>query len=411
MSTAATRWTELTRNGALGRRAAIHGVRTSESDFDSDSIFGAWRSARVAVPVVLGLAGASFALLLGQATPPSIVCTLMLLAAGAASAHYLNRAHIADLVKAMRAGADDSSHLRKLCERGLPVWARQIQTSRETADQAMANLTRNFGDMVERLSATLSAAKYSVSDENGRAEDVVAIINRSEAQLARVVEVLQELHHSKDAILEQVRGYAGSLQDMAADVRQIALQIRLLALNGAIEASRAGEAGKAFAVVVGEMRQLSGLSSEMGDRISKKVDAVNASLAGMFGDGASIDAEAASIEKAGRDVESVTARFKDLTNGLSHSIRTMEAEGEQIKVQISDALVDFQFQDRISQILNHAALGMTRLGDAAERREEEALSVEAWLGEMASSYTTHEEFDNLQGKARGTRAAHGVTYF
>jgi methyl-accepting chemotaxis protein len=105
------------------------------------------------------------------------------------------------------------------------------------------------------------------------------------------------------------------------------------------------------------------------------------------------------------------ARFRSLTTGLADSIRTMENEGERIREQISDSLVDFQFQDRVSQILGHAAQSMTRLGAAAERRAEEGQSVEAWLDELASNYTTHEEFDNLQGKARGAGAAQGVTFF
>ncbi len=361
--------------------------------------------------LMLGIAGAAAILAFGEASLASFLTGIVLVGASATGGRYLQRSHQASLATAKRAGADDPAQLRELCVRGLPVWARQIQTSREAADQAVANLTRNFGDIVERLSATLSAAKYSVSGKDGQAQDVVAAIQQSEAQLARVLAVLEELHRSKDSILDQVRSYAGSLQEMAADVRQIALQIRLLALNGAIEASRAGEAGKAFAVVVGEMRQLSGQSAEMGDRISKKVDAVNASLAGMFGDDASTDADAASIEKAGRDVESVMTRFRSLTTGLADSIRTMENEGERIREQISDALVDFQFQDRVSQILSHAAQSMTRLGAAAERRAEKDQSTEAWLGEMASSYTTHEEFDNLQGKARGSSAVQGVTYF
>jgi methyl-accepting chemotaxis protein len=408
MSAAATRWTGANRKDASLLIAASSGGAAAG---EPGSVFDGWRSVQFAMPLALGVASAVALLVFGEASLASSLCALLLLGASAIGGRHLHRSHMAGLIDARRAGADDPAHLRRLCVRGLPVWARQIQTSRESADHAVASLTRNFGDIVERLGATLTAAKYSVSGRDGQAEDAVAAIQQSEAQLARVVEVLGELHRSKDSILEQVRSYAGSLQEMAAEVRHIALQIRLLALNGAIEASRAGDAGKAFAVVVGEMRQLSGQSAEMGDRISKKVDAVNASLAGMFGDDVSTDAEAASIEKAGRDVESVMARFRSLTTGLADSIRTMENEAERIREQISDALVDFQFQDRVSQILSHAAQSMTRLGAAAERRAEEGRSVEAWLDELASNYTTHEEFDNLQGKARGAGAAQGVTFF
>ncbi|PJN86193.1 chemotaxis protein, partial [Bacillus velezensis] len=68
------------------------------------------------------------------------------------------------------------------------------------------------------------------------------------------------------------------LQGMAESVSYIAGQTNLLALNAAIEAARAGEAGRGFAVVADEVRKLSMQSNDTGKNISTSVAQIVAEL-------------------------------------------------------------------------------------------------------------------------------------
>jgi methyl-accepting chemotaxis protein len=371
-----------------------------------------WKSHFLAAPVGLGLAGAMLLLALAGPSGESLFWSALLVGSATVLGRHLSVLHRRELEKRLPAKARERSPLGELFSKVCPVWERQIATCRQTADDAVTELARNFSGMVERLEATLSASKNASSAMGGAGTGIVAVINRSEVDLAKVIDTLRALQRSTAAILGRVGEYAGNLTEMAADVQQIALQIRLLSLNGAIEAARAGEPGKAFAVVVGEMRRLSSESAEVGTRISKKVEVVNQALADMVLDrDVSKGRDAASIEGAKREIDAVLDRFKGLTAGLHHSVEIMERESEALKERISGALTTFQFQDRVSQILAHVSDGMSRLGTSVARGEDDLADSGAWIDEIASGYTADEEFDNLRGTRSDKRAEHGVRFF
>ncbi|MFQ5774307.1 MAG: methyl-accepting chemotaxis protein [Kiloniellaceae bacterium] len=75
--------------------------------------------------------------------------------------------------------------------------------------------------------------------------------------------------------LERLRGEIGKVGKVAQQIEAIARQTNLLALNATIEAARAGEAGKGFAVVAGEVKQLSGQTSQATKEIVELLQSLN----------------------------------------------------------------------------------------------------------------------------------------
>ncbi len=372
-----------------------------------------WKSPYFAGPAGLGLAAGAAVLVFGAGGVVDAASAAILLIVAAGAGHLLHCAHFAELRQKTRevesCRTSEPSRLRELCLQLFPIWARQIRTSREIVEQEIANLTTSFSDMVDKLGATLATSRRALAAEGAGDRSIVSIISRSEAELGAVVGTLRELQQN---ILSEVTSYAAHLQDMAYDVRQIALQIRLLALNGSIEAARSGEAGKTFGVVVAEMQRLSNMSAEMGARISKRVETVNGAIAGIFsGAGQGAASEASLIDKAGQDLENVMRRFRGLTTDLSDSMQVMERDGEVLRDQISDALVALQFQDRISQIMAHVIGNVEKLHDAIVEQAEDARNIDAWLDEMEHAYSVPEEFANLRGESKRHHRPSGVTYF
>jgi hypothetical protein len=126
--------------------------------------------------------------------------------------------------------------------------------------------------------------------------------------------------------MEQIRNGLGDIRSILGEMESISKQTNLLALNAAIEAARAGEAGRGFAVVADEVRQLSGRTSQFSHQIRLRVGTVGDSVAG---------AETTINELASKDlnhsfqakqqVEEQMQQMKQTHDGLRAGVEHMRA--------------------------------------------------------------------------------------
>ena len=369
-------------------------------------------------PAALGLGGtAVLVFALGFTTAGATFATIFA-AATLATASRLYVLSGKDIRRASQAAAiktparSEDLALRELCKRAMPVWVKQLETSRRAGDQAVDELSRLFGGTVRRLSNAVAASRGAVSEVTGDG-GMLSTIDRSDADLRHIAETLGNLQAAKDAVLDEVKRYAKDLKEISQTVQHIALQVRLLSFNAAVEAARAGEAGKSFSVVAAEMRELAGMSAEAGATMTRKVEMIeriDQTLADMFRATAGSHAtDAGTIAQADAAIRDVTERFKRLTTVLSNTVEVMESESESVGREISDALVQLQFQDRVSQIVDHVAANCASLTQSVQKGS--AIDADRWMKDMALEFSTHEEFDNLGGKAGSARKTETLTFF
>jgi methyl-accepting chemotaxis protein len=125
---------------------------------------------------------------------------------------------------------------------------------------------RSVADLADRATELRASSESSVSHTasgSREAEVMAAKMNHAQALIERSAELMRELNDQNRQIRE-----------IAAAINEIASQTHLLALNAAIEASHAGESGRGFAVVSGEIRKLAESSQQSTEQISMILEGI-----------------------------------------------------------------------------------------------------------------------------------------
>jgi len=292
------------------------------------------------------------------------------------------------------------SALEEVFVDALPILIKQIASSKSLTETEIANLSERFAGM------TASISELQASQQAGGGDLVQDLLTNSKSVLNGVISELNVLNEAKVTILNQVKqlsSHTEQLDGMAKEVRDIADNINLLSLNAAIEAARAGEHGRGFAVVADEVRRLAQTSSDAGNRISKTTESITSSISATLkiaeksGDNysESISASEGYIDKVLSDIEETLNTFKAQTDALSQG-------NEQVQAEIYSVITALQFQDRVTQILEHAEHNLGDICAMVEShknvnlkdRNAELITVENMVESMAQRYTMPEELEN-----------------
>jgi len=306
----------------------------------------------------------------------------------------------------------------------LPIILNQIDMSKEHTEQEVESLSERFAAMTSKISE-LNSSQAQGDDKHS----IDALLQGSKAILNGVTGELSALNDAETKIINEVRqlsSFTADLDSMAQDVRNVADNINLLSLNAAIEAARAGEHGRGFAVVADEVRNLAQSSSETGIRISKTVDDINTAMTATlkFAEKTS-ETEGESIQKSESYIEEVLTDIENTLNSFKEQAENLTEGNEQVQQEIYSVLTALQFQDRVSQMLEHAKHNLQDLFDVIDSqkqialvvRDPESIQVGRIMEKMELRYTMPEELLHHQASIAGEgviseeETADDITFF
>jgi len=253
----------------------------------------------------------------------------------------------------------------------------EIERTRELIRESVGKLGGSF-DALNRKSRQQSevvARMIDRTDGQNGGVDVSRFALQASQQMEQLVEALEAVAGQSGTTVTHIDAMAEHLDGIFAlleDVKSIADQTNLLALNAAIEAARAGEAGRGFAVVADEVRNLSERSTAFNEQIRKLAHSSKDSIARVRDTVSQMASRDLDRSRGARsEAAAMLERVEGINRGLGNGMREIAECGRAIDSSVAEAVRSLQFEDIATQALGAANVHLDRLH--AINREASAL--------------------------------------
>ncbi len=263
---------------------------------------------------------------------------------------------------------------------------RSVQDARSTADQSAAIASQTSAgmhqqyrevDQVATASNEMSATAQDVARSAAQAADAARGADHATREglgvIGRTTSAIEQLSSEMSAAMDEVQALASSSEQIGSVlevIRAIAEQTNLLALNAAIEAARAGEAGRGFAVVADEVRNLAKRTQDSVEEIRQVIEGLQHGTREVVG----------SMHSSHRQAQGSVAQ-------VEQAVAALQRIGEAVSVitdmnlQIASAAEE---QSAVAEEINRNVAAIRDVTESLSGQAEESAQVSQALNRLAN---------------------------
>jgi methyl-accepting chemotaxis protein len=250
-----------------------------------------------------------------------------------------------------------------------------------SASRHVARSSTEQNDAAASMAASIEQMSVSISSVAENSQQASALSAASGETAVSGSQIILGASHEMESIAASVNHVAASIEQLGqqADqissvvtvIREVAEQTNLLALNAAIEAARAGEQGRGFAVVADEVRKLAERTAKSTSEISKMVDVIQRSA------GDAVDAMHNTVKQAEHGL--------GLAHGAGEAVGNIKEGAAQVVTAVASISAALAEQGTVTQSIAQHVERIARMSEDNNTRAAESADAAGHLQKLAQA--------------------------
>lgn len=294
----------------------------------------------------------------------------------------------------------------------VPVWGKQLDVTRAAATDGLGDLLNTFSQMADSLNMLGDQlARNNPTLEVGAINGALADNSPGHAALAALMVPSQRAFAQRDSAVAELTRCAnavGELRQLGRQAREIGKHTKLVAFNALIEANRGSQASDSGSMAVAnETRMLAARMGEVGEQIERVVARLDRTLAPerLRGEISDTPDDELRLELDVRAREALKLLLGSLGAAMQNS-GEVKASAEALRAKIEATFVQFQFGDRISQMLDIVGSDMQSFARWVSANPYATQSDAAeWLASLEAKYAMDEQRSQHHGNVHVDRGS------